>query len=106
MAGRGQAFQRDPELQRFILPDVHPTGKQLGVGSYGSVEELEMNGLVCAGKRLHDVLLQQDNDGEANIERKYLEECQVMSTSKLLFYFSIQAYSTNHRDIMFLMSFG
>ena len=52
MAGRRQAFQRNSELQQFLLPDVRPTGKQLGVGSYGSVEELEMNGLVCAGKRL------------------------------------------------------
>ena len=87
MAGRGRAFQRNPELQRFILPDVRPTGKQLGVGSYGSVEELETNGLVCAGKRLHDALLQRDNAGVANIERKYLEECQVMPTSKFLFFF-------------------
>ena len=78
MAGRRQGFQRNPGLQRFILPDVRPTGKQLGVGSYGSVEELEVNGLVCAGKRLHDVLLERDNTGVANIERKYLEECQVI----------------------------
>ena len=102
MAGRGRAFQRNPELQRFVLPDVRPTGKQLGVGSYGSVEELEMNGLVCAGKRLHDALLQRDNVGVQNIERKYLEECQVMPTSRLLFYFlgnTMQAYSTNYRDI-------
>ena len=101
MAGRGRAFQRNPELQRFVLPNVHPTGKQLGVGSYGSVEELEMNGLVCAGKRLHDALLQQDNAGLQNIERKYLEECQVMPTSKFLFLFfrkHYQAYSTNYRD--------
>ena len=79
MAGRGRAFQHiNPELQRFVLHDVRPTGSQLGVGSYGSVEELEMNGLVCAGKRLHDALLQRDNAGVQNIERKYLEECQVM----------------------------
>ena len=80
MTGRGRAFQRNPELQRFVLPDVRPTGKQLGVGSYGSVEELEVNGLVCAGKRLHDALLQRDNVGVQNIERKYLEECKVMPT--------------------------
>ena len=78
MAGRGRAFQSNPELQQFLIPDVRPTGKQLGVGSYGSVEELEMNGLVCAGKRLHDALLQRDNAGVQNIERKYIEECQVM----------------------------
>ena len=86
MAGRGRAFQRNPELQRFILPDVRPTGRELGVGSYGSVEELEMNGLLCAGKRLHDALLQRDNAGVANIERKYLEECQVMPTSSPFFF--------------------
>ena len=49
--------QPDPGLQQFVLPDVRPTGRQLGVGSYGSVEELEVNGLVCAGKRLHPALL-------------------------------------------------
>ena len=66
-----------PGLQRFVLTDVRPTGKQLGAGSYGSVEELEVNGLVCAGKRLHDALLDRENAGVANIERRYLEECQV-----------------------------
>ena len=70
--------QPDPGLQQFVRPDVRPTGRQLGVGSYGSVEELEVNGLVCAGKRLHPALLERDNAGVANIERKYLEECQVV----------------------------
>ena len=81
MEDRRQAFQRNPELERFILPDVRPTGKQLGAGSYGSVVELKVNGLVCAGKRLHDALLDRDNAGVANIERRYLEECQVMPPS-------------------------
>ena len=85
MAGRERVFQHNPELQRFVLPDVRPAGKQLGVGSYGCVEELEMNGLLCAGKRLHDALLQRDNVGVANIEQKFLEECQVMLTSKRLY---------------------
>ena len=62
-----------------MLPGVCPTGRQLGVGSYGSVEELEMNGLVCAGKRLHEALLEQGNTGVAEISRKYLLECQVTS---------------------------
>ena len=79
---RRQAFQRNPGLQRFVLSDVRPTGRQLGVGSYGSVEELEVNGLVCAGKRIHDVLLERDNAGVANIERKYLDECQVLLTRR------------------------
>ena len=78
MAGRRQAFQGSPELQRFVLPEVRPTGRQLGVGSYGSVEEVEINGLVCAGKRLHDALVEQGNAGVSSITRKYLQECQVM----------------------------
>ena len=67
-----------PGLQRFVLSDVAATGKNLGAGSYGSVVELKVNGLVCAGKRLHDALLDRDNTGVANIERRYLEECQVI----------------------------
>ena len=62
-----------------MLHGVRPTGRELGVGSYGSVEELEMNGLVCAGKRLHEALLEQGNAGVAEISRKYLLECQVTS---------------------------
>ena len=79
MAGRRQAFQSNPELQRFVLRRVRTTGRQLGVGSYGSVEELEVNGLLCAGKRLHEALLEQGNAGVAEISHKYLLECQVTS---------------------------
>ena len=79
MAGRRQVFENNPELQRFVLSGVRSTGRQLGVGSYGSVEELQVNGLLCAGKRLHEALLEQGNAGVADIARKYLLECQVIS---------------------------
>ena len=36
----GQAFRKDPQLQQFLLNDVIPTGRILGAGSYGSVEEV------------------------------------------------------------------
>ena len=78
MEGRRQSFQGNPELQRFLLPEVRPMRRRLGAGSYGRVEELEINGLVCAGKRLHDALVEQGNAGVSNITRKYLQECQVM----------------------------
>ena len=74
-------MQGDPELQRFMLPDVRPTGRRLGVGSYGSVEEVELNGLVCAGKRLHDALFEQGNIGVADITSKYLQECKVINSA-------------------------
>ena len=41
-----------------------------------------MNGLVCAGKRLHEALLEQGNAGVAEISRKYLLECQVTSRTR------------------------
>ena len=41
--------------------------------------EVEVNGLVCAGKRLHEALLDQANAGVAEIARKYFLECQVLN---------------------------
>ena len=79
MAHWQHTLQSSPELQRFVLDRVRPTGRLLGVGSYGSVMELEMNGLVCAGKRLHEALLDQANAGVADIARKFLLECQVLN---------------------------
>ena len=77
MEGRRLDFENNPELQRFVLTGVRPTGNQLGAGAYGSVEELDVNGLVCAGKKLHEALLEQCNAGVADIVRKYFLECQV-----------------------------
>lgn len=34
---------------------------------------------VCAGKRLHDVLLDVENEGVSNLIQRYLQECQLMS---------------------------
>ena len=81
MADRRIAFQKSPELQRFVLPEVRATSRELGRGAYGSVEELEVNGLVYAGKRLHEELVEQDNDGVEGIVSKYLRECQVTELS-------------------------
>ena len=81
---RRQAFQDNLELQQFVLPNVQPTGRQLGVGSYGSVKEVLVDGLVCAGKHLHEQLLEEDNEGVICIERMFLEECQVMPTTNYI----------------------
>ena len=35
-----QAFRENRELQQFVLTNVTPTGKKLGTGSFGSVEEV------------------------------------------------------------------
>ena len=72
-----QAFRNNRELQCFVLSEVQTTGRELGEGSYGSVEELKVKGLVCAGKRLHKALVEQGNAGVEKIVSRFLEECKV-----------------------------
>ena len=38
-----------------------------------------MNGLLCAGKKIHEILLDVDNIGVRDIAAKYVQECQLMS---------------------------
>jgi serine/threonine protein kinase len=38
-----------------------------------------VNGLVCAGKKIHDVLIDAGNVGVENVAGKYVQECQLMS---------------------------
>ena len=79
VAARRHALQNDPQLQRYVIPNVKRTGRQLGVGSYGIVEELEINSLICAGKRIHEALIAAGNAGVQRIAGKYVQECQLMS---------------------------
>ena len=106
MAGRRQAFQANPELQQFVLPEVRPTGRQLGVGSYGSVEEVEVNGLVCAGKRLHDALVEQGNAGVSSITRKYLQECQVTLPAGFKYNSMSQTVTINYYTVILYQGRG
>ena len=41
--------------------------------------QVVVNGLVCAGKKIHEVLLDAGNAGIENIADKYVQECQLMS---------------------------
>ena len=43
------------------------------------IVQVEVNGLICAGKKIHEVLLDADNAGVQDICRKYVQECQLMS---------------------------
>ena len=36
--------------------------------------------LTCAGKKLHEVLIEAGNDGVDGVVHKYLQECQLMSS--------------------------
>ena len=46
------------KLQSLSLNDVKEIGKELGRGAYGVVYEVRVSGLVCAGKTLHEAIVQ------------------------------------------------
>ena len=41
--------------------------------------QVEVDGLVCAGKKIHEILLDVENVGVRDIAAKYVQECQLMS---------------------------
>ena len=40
---------------------------------------MEVNGLICAGKKIHEILLDAGNMGMREMAEKYIRECQLMS---------------------------
>ena len=91
-----QAFRNNHELQRFVLSEVETTGVKLGEGSYGSVEELKVKGLVCAGKRLHKALVEQGNAGVEKIVSRFFEECKVSRQSLCCLRSQVITFHCNH----------
>ena len=73
------------ELQQFVLPNVRLTGRRLGAGSYGSVEEIAIPGALCAAKKIHEVFLDRSQIPEDDIQkasRQFVTECRLMSTMR------------------------
>lgn len=62
--GAEQEKLTTPELDPYIVSNVVPTGRELGRGAYGSVEEVEIPGGVCAAKKLHDQLIQFGSESQ------------------------------------------
>ena len=61
----------------YKLTGVKVTDRKLGCGSYATVLELEYMGLKCAGKKIHELLLEQ---GDASYTvRRFEEECRLLS---------------------------
>ncbi len=52
---------RNHQLKAFELDIVHFTGEELGEGSYGSVEIVEVAGERCAAKILHEALVEANS---------------------------------------------
>ena len=67
-------------LKPFVFSEVTRTGRKLGEGSYGYVEEFIVSGLVCAGKRMYADLINCENAGADCMIEKYYDECQLLSS--------------------------
>ena len=55
-----------PELEQFVVVNVHLTGVTLGAGAYGSVEEVEIPGARVAAKKLHTQLINLGSPQQVN----------------------------------------
>ncbi len=66
-------------LQEFLLDDIQVSGRELGVGSYSCVLELEYKGLKCAGKRIHRSLYEQGIAIGPEILERFGNECELLS---------------------------
>ena len=73
MAGRATFTGFDT----YKLNGVTVTDRVLGHGSYATVLELEYMGLKCAGKKIHELLLEQG--GASYSVRRFEEECHLLS---------------------------
>ena len=70
-----------PDLSSFVVPNVRPTGRELGKGAYGSVEEVEIPGAVCAAKKIHTEFLNiGSREDTSHMISKFASECRLMST--------------------------
>lgn len=72
------ALRDAPELKPYILQKVERTGKFLGSGSFGSVEELTFDHAPCAGKKIHGSLIDSRNEGSKYLVAKFEQECKLL----------------------------
>lgn len=66
----------------YKLKDVKKTDacKRLGNGSFGVVDELYVQGTLCAAKQLHKSLLDPWTEGIDKIKIRFEKECQIMAS--------------------------
>ena len=62
-----QAFRNNRQLQQFVLTDVTPTGRILGTGSYGSVEEVTLVAIAHVSKELGHLQTQLSLRSSTNV---------------------------------------
>ena len=75
-------YKEEPELRRHFLDGVIIIGRTLGVGAFGTVVEIQIDGTMYAGKTIHSALLNAGVQGTRNIIDKFVTECRLMSEVK------------------------
>ena len=71
-------MEESEQLETLLVRGLVPTGRIVGRGAFGRVEEVSIPGAVCAAKRIHDELLRTDK--ATNLTTKFIRECKLMST--------------------------
>ena len=66
-------------IEKFTVKNAKRNGVLLGNGSFGSVEQFEVDGVICAGKKVHGHLVQRGNQGQELMVKKYYDECCLLS---------------------------
>ena len=78
MALRGALATSD--LKEYLIDNVKKTGNKLGTGAFGEVWELLVDGAtLCAGKQLHDILVDPLNIGSEASAARFSSECSLMA---------------------------
>ena len=79
----GVQFQKPfSGLDYYKLKDVKKTDgcKRLGNGSFGFVDEIYVQGTLCAAKQLHESLLDPWSEGVDKVKIRFQKECQIMAS--------------------------
>ncbi len=67
-------------LKPFGLEGIQDTGRNIGVGAFATIEELEFRGLRCAGKKIHNHLYDSATPQEyADMVDRLAVQCELLS---------------------------
>ena len=66
-------------ISEFFLPGIEDTKEEIGKGSYCTVVKMKFRGLVCAGKRLHQLFKDVREEDKDGIMKRFAEECELLS---------------------------
>lgn len=74
-------FAQAPYLKRQLknASDIVRSGKRLGVGPNGDVEEISLRGNLCVGKKLHDSILNPTSKDSKKIMTQLATNCSQIS---------------------------